>query len=479
MTLPPGYSVATPDIPDVEFEVGGLSARAADSLIVTLRQGHVWELDPTSEEWTHKSASLHQTLGAWTEDGSEDVWVVQKHQLTRLADDTAGPMIDMYEAVNDDWGYTGDEHGFAYGPVRDSDGNFYLNKSPGNQGSYSLASDFIYDAEWAGWQLKITPDGELVPFASGLRSPLGIGINPADEVFYSDQQGTWVPVCHISHVVEGEFYGHPTALGGHPDFPDVDPDTYEFVEPVEKADFAPMRKPPVVWVPYSFQRATAGVTFDTGGFGPFEGQAFFGCQSKKNLGRMSMEEVGGSYQGAVFPFSAPGEFDWGVVREEFTPDGSSLYVGETMRGWGPEDGWGLQRVDYDGETIPFEIHSIGIMPSGFRVNFTRPVNADEAGDPGNYSVSNWAYNYHQTYGSGRVDERSIDSSDLSASVVDGGAAVELELPSVETGPEDIDTINGRVYEISLDGITGEEGAGMAHPVGWYTVNSLPESATNP
>lgn len=472
MTLPPGYSVATPDIPDVEFEVAGLTARSEDSVIATLRQGHVWEFDPTAGEWTHKSASLHQTLGAWSEDGSDDVWVVQKPQLTRLVDDTAGPMIDLYETICDEWGYSGDEHGFAYGPVRDSEGNFYLNKSPGNQGLSDIASDMIYDAPWAGWHVRVTPDGSCEPIASGLRSPLGIGINPADEVFYSDQQGTWVPVCHISHVLEGEFYGHPVSLAGHPDFPGVT-DDYKFVEPVEKADFASMRKPPTVWIPYNFQRAVAGVTFDTGGFGPFEGQAFFGCQSQANLGRMCMEEVGGSYQGAVFPFSDPGDFEMGIVCEEFSADGSTLYVGETTRGWGPEDGWGFQHVDYDGDTTPFAMHSMEILPSGFRINFTRPANAEEAGDPGNYAVSHWTYNYHREYGSERVEEASIDSGDVTATVVDDGNAVELELPTVETGPEGIDTVNGRVYEISLDGITGQEGAGMAHPVGWYTVNEVP------
>ena len=475
MSLPPGYSIATVDIPDVEFEVGGLSTRPNGNLLATLRQGFVWEMDAESGEWTKKSSTLHQTLGIWTEEGSDDAWVVQKHQLTRLVDDTPGPMIDLYENVSDDWGYSGDEHGFAYGPVRDSDGNFYLNKSPGNQGVYSLARDFIYDAPYAGWHIKVTPEGEFVPFASGLRSPLGIGINDDDEVFYSDQQGTWVPVCHIAHVTEGSFHGHPTALGGHPDFPDVNPETYEFEEPVEKADFAPMRKPPVVWVPYNFQRSTAGVTFDEGGnFGPFEGQAFFGCMGNANLGRMCMEEVDGSYQGAVFPFAAQGDFEWGIVREEFSPDGSSLYVGQTTRGWGPEDGWGVQRVDYDGETTPFSIHSMEIMPSGFRLAFTKPAATSELEDPSNYAVSNWSYNYHKTYGSDRVDERTIDSADVTPSVVDEGNAVELELPSLETGPEGIDTINSRIYEISLDGISSQEGDEMTFPVGWYTVNAVPE-----
>jgi hypothetical protein len=62
-----------------------------------------------------------------------------------------------------------------------------------------------------------------------------------------------------------------------------------------------------------------------------------------------------------------------------------------------------------------------------------------------------------------------------ATVVADGAAVELELPSVEAGPDDIDFVNGRVYEISLDGITGRDGDEMTHAVGWYTVNEVPSN----
>jgi hypothetical protein len=46
-------------------------------------------------------------------------------------------------------------------------------------------------APYRGWCFQITPEGKFVPYASGLRSPAGIGINKRDEIFYTDNQGDW------------------------------------------------------------------------------------------------------------------------------------------------------------------------------------------------------------------------------------------------------------------------------------------------
>jgi hypothetical protein len=473
MTLPDGYSVETlanSEVgPDTELEAGGVNARQDGTIVVTTRGGEVWSYDPSGEAWTRMTDSLHQTLGAWTEGDSEDIWVVQKPELTRLVDDSDAPGIDMYETVYDDFGISGDYHEFAFGPVRDSEGNFYINLNLGAQGGGPLTGVMIYSAPYRGWVHKIGPDGEGEPFASGLRSPTGIGINEDDELFYSDNQGDWVPVCHISHVEEGEFYGHPHSLGPRDDFPD-----YQQLDDVDKSEFWDARKPPVAWIPYGHSNSTGGVTFDEqGNFGPFQGQAFYGDQSNANLGRLFMEEVNGSYQGAVFPFTDVGDLQCGTIREEFSQDGSSLYVGQTARGWGGQGGepYGLQRVVYDGETTPFEMQSIEIMPSGFRVNFTKPAETSAAGDPSNWDLSHWTYNYYSNYGSGRVRESSVSVSN--AEVIEGGSAVELELPSVGPNDSGSDEVLGRVYEISPNGISAQDGSSIDHPVGWYTVNDVP------
>jgi hypothetical protein len=476
MTLPDGYSletVANSSVgPDTELEVGGLNVRSNDNLLACTRGGELWEMDSESGAWTRLTDSLHQTLGIWTEDDSEDIWVMQKPELTRLVDDSPAPGIDMYETVCEEFGISGDRHEFAFGPVRDSEGNFYVNLNLGDEGSGPLTGVMIYSAPYRGHCFKITPDGECTPFAWGYRSPAGIGINDDDELFYSDNQGDWVPVCHIAHVTEDSFHGHPHSLGPHDGFP-----SYDDLGSVTAEEILEARKPPVVWIPYDLAPSTGGVTFEeTGNFGPFGGQAFYSCQNNANLSRVYMEEVNGSYQGATFPFTDIGEFQCGTLREEFTNDGSSLYLGQTDRGWGSVSGepYGIQRIDYDGETTPFEMHSVEIMASGFRVNFTKPADETAARNANNWDVSHWTYNFHASYGSSQVNETSVSPADITPTVVDGGSAVELELPSV--GPADVDgvtTVRGRIYAIEPDGIAAADGSEMAHPAGYYTVNDVP------
>jgi hypothetical protein len=44
---------------------------------------------------------------------------------------------------------------------------------------------------WRGWTLEITPDGEMIPFAAGMRSPAGYGMNAEGDFFYTENQGYW------------------------------------------------------------------------------------------------------------------------------------------------------------------------------------------------------------------------------------------------------------------------------------------------
>jgi len=72
--------------------------------------------------------------------------------------------------------------------------------------------------------LEYTPDGKFVGvYASGIRNPVGIGINPATgELWCSvnerDALGDNLVPDYITHVQEGGFYGWPYFyIGGHPD----------------------------------------------------------------------------------------------------------------------------------------------------------------------------------------------------------------------------------------------------------------------
>jgi hypothetical protein len=468
MAAPDGYSVETIDPPDAPLEVGGLATREDGTLVVSTRPGQIWEYDPDAGEWSLFAGGLHQALGVWIDDDSGDVFTVQKPELTRLVDEDDDGVAELYRTINDEWGYEGNYHTFAFGPVRDSEGNFHLNLNLGHGAGAPTVGGAImeYAAEYRGWHIKITPDGEFVPYASGLRSPSGIGINGDDEVFYTDNQGDWMPVCHLSLVEEDAFHGHPASLYGHPDFQNRD------LESIPHSEYKEMRKPAAIWVPYSLSNATAGLTFDeTGGaFGPFEGQVFMGEQTQSRVMRAALEKVNGRYQGAVFDFV--NGLQCGTIREAFSPEGDSLWLGQTQRGWGSSGSapYGLQRIDYDGETTPFAMHSISVRQSGFDITFTKAADESDAGDPGNYDVTHWTYNYSDNYGSSPKDQTSVSVS--GAQVSEDGERATIDLPTVETRPTGGSRV-GRIYEISVD-VAAADGDTMANDTGWYTVNELPE-----
>jgi hypothetical protein len=467
MSAPDGYSVRTVEPPDAPLEVGGLATREDGTVVVSTRAGQVWEYDRTQREWSLFTDAVHQALGVVVDDQTGDVFTAQKPGLTRLVDADGDGTAEEFEFLTEEWGYQGNYHEWAFGPVRDGDGNFYVTLATAHDGPGPTVGNSImnYSSPHRGWCVRVTPDGEFDPFASGMRSPAGVGISPDDEVFYMDQQGGFVPTSFIAHVQAGNFHGHAVSLYGDPDF-DRDPDS------VPMAELKQMRTPPAAYVPYNMSLSPIGITYnDTdGAFGPFDDQLFFGGQSFSKMMRADLEMIDGQYQGAVFDFAD--ELQCGVVREEFSPSGRSLWLGQTDRGFGSEGSapYGLERIGYDGETIPFEMQSIGILSDGFKITFTKPADTGDAGDPGNYEVSHWTYNYWSTYGSSRVNETAVDVSGVD--VADGGGTVSIRLPSVEPPPSDGD-LAGRIYGISLD-VDSADGESMMNDTGYYTVNVIPE-----
>src|SRR5687768_1254214 len=238
-------------------------------------------------------------------------------------------------------------------------------------------------APYRGWCVQVTPDGQMIPFASGLRSPAGIGISPADEIFVTDNQGDWVSTSCLFHVERGKFYGHPASLAQRDDFRGKD------LNALSTDDFAKRRTLPAVWFPhYELARSPGDPVFDTtdGKFGPFAGQIFISDQGESNIVRVSLEKVGGAYQGVAIEFLDG--LASGPIRAAFSPDGRSLFVGQTGRGWGTKGGamFALQRIVYDGKTIPHAIETIRLTPDGFQIRFTKPIDRARASDMSRYAV---------------------------------------------------------------------------------------------
>jgi hypothetical protein len=463
------YRLVTLPIPDgVVLEVGGLGVRPDGRLLACTRRGEVWLIShPNADDlgqvkYQRFASGLHEALGLLAE--GQEVYVVQRPELTRLVDRDGDDVADEYVTVCDRWGVSGDYHEFAFGPARDKEGNFYVTLNVGFSGGHQSK------APWRGWCVKVTPRGELIPYATGLRSPNGVNINPDGDLFYCDNQGEWVATNKMHHIREGEYYGHKAGLRWvrHSPFAGKLSEDhpsgmlYDGQKGANGVSGLPPLTPPCIWFPYGRmgQSASEPVWDTTGGrFGPFAGQCFVGDQTKAQVMRVALEKVHGRYQGACFPFRSG--YECGINRMVFAPDGS-LYAGLTNRGWGSVGGkpYGLQRLVFTG-VVPFEIHSMKVTNKGFDVTFTKPLDAATAQREDAYSVQSFTYNYWSTYGSPEVDRRVEKVAGVTLS---GQRTVSLAVEGLR---------KGRVYELHLDGVRSGDGDTVLHPEAYYTLNELP------
>ena len=443
------YRIATIPIPkDIVLEVGGLTFLPDGRLAIGTRRGEIWFFDPKANTWHLFAFGLHEILGVLAE-GNAKMVVAQRPELTRVSDTDNDGKADLFETLTDAFGISGNYHEFHYGPVRDSDGNYYGTL---NVGWEDAGVSWV---PYRGWAYQVTPSGQFVPYAYGLRSPAGIGISPQQDIFITDNQGDWWGASPLLHLTKDAFYGHAASLKWLPDYNGpADPRTI----PPEQLD--PKRKLPAAW--FVFGRLgnspTEPVLDITGGkFGPFAGQIFVGDQTKSFVTRVALEKVGGEFQGAIFPFRAG--FASGITRMAFDSDGA-LYTGGTDRGWGAVGGrpFALQRLVWTGK-VPFEIHSIRLTKSGFDLVFTKPVDRALASNPANYSFIHFYYRYWRTYGSPEMEPTPVKVQHAKISA--DGLTVSLVLPALVTE---------KIYELHLQGIKAQDGSELAHGEAYYTLN---------
>lgn len=470
-TLPPGYNVETIATPEgVAFGVGGMAFAKSGALFVCTREGDVWKR--VDEQWTRFARGLHEPLGIFVDPDDDRVFVVQRPELTELIDTDGDGVADYYKTVSSAWGLTDNYHEYAFGLVRDSAGNFYgtLNTTlswKGWAGSDKWDLARVHDgkmgraAKYRGWSFRVTPDGVFEPFSAGMRSPCGIGIDRDGELFYTDNQGDWVATSALYHVRKGRFHGHPSSLMDHPDYEGVDLNSIS----IEKYD--EMRTPPAVNFPHGDLASSPGepVWNYTGGkFGPFENQIFVGDQTRSNVFRVVLEEVDGEYQGCAINFID--HLQSGVVRSRFASDGS-LWCGQTGRGWGSRGPakFGIQRIVWDGETVPFEIESMQLTRDGFRVRFTKAVDASVAGTPSAYELERWKYRYQPQYGSKKFQKGPVEVN--SATVDASGRSVDLVVDSSDGKG----LRAGWMFQLRVK-VPDEGGAPLTNRTVWYTLNRL-------
>jgi uncharacterized cupredoxin-like copper-binding protein/glucose/arabinose dehydrogenase len=463
------YKIYTLPIPkDIALEVGGMTFTPNDELVVCTRHGEVWSIsnpymiNGTAPRYRLIARGLHEPLGINYIYG--DLYVVQRSELTRLRDlntDRDGEM-EEYETIYS-FPQAGNYHEFSYGPVLDRDSNMIVALNLGYTDSAVSLS------KWHGWMLKITPEGKMTPFATGMRSPAAFALNSAGDIFYSENQGEWVGSGSITEVEKGDFMGHPQGLKWA-DFPGSPvkarygqiPNTGE--PKYEVAKRVPGLKTPSVWFPQTILGiSTSGILNynHAGKMGPFNDQLFVGDQGQSKIMRVALEKVKGVYQGVVFPFREG--FNSGILRMNWGSDGS-MFVGMTSRGWGstgPQE-FGLQRLEWNGK-IPFEMKTIKAMPDGFELEFTQPVDEKSVKDVNGYRVTSFTYKYHNSYGSATIDQLRCNIKAIEVS--DDKLRVRLVVDSLK---------EGYIHEIVAEGARSAEQYSLMHNVGYYTLNKIPD-----
>lgn len=464
------YQIATLHAPeDVVPEVGGLAMLPNGKLAIATRRGEVWtvgnpEMAGGSLPYFEKFAQgLYEPLGLVYRDGS--LYTAQRGELTKLTDTSGDGRADIYERVAV-WPISGHYHEYSFGPAFLPDGNMVVT------GNVAFGDEKWWEAEsrvpWRGWTMIVSPEGEVTPFATGMRSPSGIMVNDEGDIFYTENQGDWIGSGFITHVEEGDFTGNPAGLrwAGHSDSPvDVQRDQIiDSEEPMYKtAERVPGMKLPAVWVPHTLLGiSTSGMIQDTEGvFGPFKGHYFVGDQGHAMINRVFMEKVNGVYQGAVFPFLR--DFESGVLRMAWGGE-RSMYVGMTDRGWRSTGRatHGLQRVDWNGE-VPFEMKTIKAEPDGFLIEFTRPVDQKLVSDPDLYNVTSFTYMYRYDYGSPIINQEASPVRGIQ--VAEDGMSVRLVVDNMR---------RYHVHEVRLGDLEDESGTPLLHKVGYYTLNEFPE-----
>lgn len=439
----PSYDLQTIHNQEFQPRVGGLAFLPDGRMLVTtwdsvggmyLMDG-VETGDPAKISVKRIAAGLAEPLGIEVVDG--EIYVLQKHELTKLIDLDGDDVIDEYQSVCNSWGVTGDFHEFAFGLVY-KEGYFYV--------TLSMAMRLMEGQKQhpdRGRTIKIGRDGQFEWVNYGLRTPNGIGLGPEGEIFVTDNQGQWLPGNKLIHVQKGEFMGMAWGL----------PDTISTPPPVV---------PPAIWLPdgeIGNSPSEPILILE----GPYKGQMLHGDVTHGGIKRDYLEKINGKFQGAVFRFSQG--FEAGVNRMVWGPDGA-LYVG----GVGMVGGWswkekrsGLQRMKYNGKST-FEMLAIRAKPKGFEIEFTEPLEDDKILNPEDFLVQQWWYQPTENYGGPKMDLTQLEISTLEVS--EDRKRLLLNLPGLKK--EHV------VYFRLPENLRSGTQQPLWSSEAWYTLNNIPD-----
>lgn len=469
----PSYRIESVSLPDnVPPEIGALGFTPSGRLVVALRRSDVLMAtpveDPGAFEWSLFASGLHNPCGMEVVDDDEMV-ISQMPELTRIRDTDGDGTADLYRNIASPWGMSGNYHETNH-ITPDGEGGWFVAVGTAShngpvfynvRGEYSMIGrrGRNYSAvSWKGWILHVDAEGKTTPWASGFRMHNGILFDSGGELWAGDNQGDWKGTTPFYHIQKGRFYGHVASLVWDESWPaGADP----LEAPLEKID--EMRTRAAILLPHQEMNRSASEPVEIpadGSFGPYGGQILLPDNNGNRITRLMLEKVGGEYQGACAQFYEGRGLRLGNNRAVFDPTGTTLYVGQTSRGWG-QLAEGLQRISFTGEA-PFDVLRMSLTKKGFRLAFTRPPEEGAASET-TFRMRRYRYENTAEYGGEKLDVSPVE--------INGTRRVDQE--TIEIDVADL-AGDGWIYELAIEGMKDREGRDLRTGLFCYTVFRLRE-----
>lgn len=403
VNLPQGYEIESYMPPKDNygrnqlFEALGMAEANDGTIVVSTRTAGIWRLK--DDVWSFFAEGAFDSLGVVIEDDKGLVLTIgQKAELTRIADTNGDGIADSYKTLFDSFSYHGNYHTYLHGPLKTQEGKYFITLNLAHADDpYKAGGGYMGTyGGYSGWGLLVEENGNFTPWASGLRSPAGMGMDNEGTLWYTDNQGEFVATSKMFKIKKGAFYGHPAGLV---DLPGMQPNSKAISWDKVKGN----KETAAILFPHALLANSPGnlqINNSKGKFGPFEGQWFMGDQTLSNLSRIVLENVDGVDQGAVIPFASG--LESGVMRPVFLKDGS-LLLGQTGRGWQAQGGnvASMQRISWKPASETKEIIEAHANSQGFKLAFSYPLEKAGIDD---IKITSWVYRDAPDYGSEQMAE---------------------------------------------------------------------------
>lgn len=370
---------------------------------------------------------------------NDEIYVLQKQELTKLIDHDGDNIIDEYRTHSYDWDVSSNYHEFAFGLVY-QDSFFYATLATAILDGGMSVPNQIKDR---GKVIKISEaDGSVEFIAHGLRTPNTISEGIDGEMFVADTQGDWVPASKLVHVKKDAFYGTRS----------VD---------LEGTKDLKVTMPVIFFQQDEIANSPSGAIYLKNG--PYAGQMLVGEVTLGGVKRLFIEKVNGNYQGVVFRFTQG--LEAGINRICEAPDGSLILGGVGGPGtWGHHGRlwYGLQRLQFN-EQVTFEMFALKAFSNGFEIELTEALAANEELRPDDFKIKQWYYQATAEYGGPKMGEEVLQASKISLS--DDRRKIWLEIPDLK---------EERVVYFQLNHqLKSETNQRLWSTEAWYTLNAIP------